>query len=185
MGIMEAWMSVKSGWCELSHSDEENSHAHTEEMNDRDSGENDTVVATAYVPAAQYQRWENEAEARSQSISSLIASMVEAGLNDVQFEEESPNEIIELRQRLHKIRDERDDLRQELEAHQSQEYEVGLGKVKELIIENPGIDRREIMNHVASNPIVFVDDVLESLESSSYRRVDGEWYPPKELGGEA
>jgi len=182
MGIMEAWISVKSGWCELSHPNEENSPAHTEEMNDRDSDESTTVVATAYVPADQYQRWENEAEARGQSISSLIASMVEAGLNDIQIEEESPDEVIELRQRLHEIREEKDSLRQKLEAQQRQEYEVGLGKIKEVIIENPGIDRREIMNYVSSNPLLFVDGVLENLEGSSFRLENGKWYPPEEVG---
>lgn len=141
----------------------------------------ETVVATAYVPQGQYERWETEAAKRDQSISSLIALMVETGLRDIQIEAESPDEIGELRRRLQQLRTERDELQQRLNVRQQQEYQVGLGKIKDLIINNPGINRREIMNHVSDNIMVFVDEFLDHLDDSEFVKENGDWYPPEEV----
>ncbi|GAB7008977.1 hypothetical protein [Halorubrum trueperi] len=145
------------------------------------ASECETVVATSYVPQGQYERWESEATKRNQSVSSWIASMVETGLRDIQVEAESPDEIGDLRRRLRQLRNERDELQQRLNAQQQQEYQVGLGKIKDLIIENPGLNRREIMNHVSDNIAVFVDEFLDHLENSEFVKDDGDWYPPEEV----
>lgn len=139
------------------------------------------AVATAYVPLPQYERWQEKADERNQSVSSFIATMVELGLNEVKLEQESPSEIVELRQRLQKVRAERDDLQQSLQQQTQQDYSVGLGRIKEIIIENPGIERREIVNHVVSNPVQFVDKYLDELEESAFRVEEGQWYPPENL----
>jgi hypothetical protein len=139
------------------------------------------AVATAYVPQPQYERWQEKADERNQSVSSFIATMVELGLNEVKLEQESPSEIVELRQRLQKVRAERDDLQQSLQQQTQQDYSVGLGRIKEIIIENPGIERREIVNYVVSNPIQFVDKYLDELEESAFRVEEGQWYPPENL----
>jgi hypothetical protein len=141
----------------------------------------ETVVATSYVPQGQYERWENEAAKRNQSVSSWIASMVETGFRNIQIEEESPDEIGDLRRRLRQLRNERDELQQRMNAQQQQEYQVGLGKIKDLIIENPGLNRKEIMNHVNANTVIFVDEFLDHLENSEFVKDDGDWYPPEEV----
>jgi predicted transcriptional regulator len=154
----------------------------TDDQSRSDSVEDETVVATAYVPKPQYKQWEKEAAKRSQSISSLIASMVQTGLRDIQVEDDSPSEIVDLRSRLQQVQNERDDLQQRLNAQQKQDYQVGLGKIQDLIIERPGINRREMINHVNSNIAVFVDEFLDHLEDSEFVKNDGDWYPPEEVG---
>lgn len=144
--------------------------------------ETETVPATAYVQKPQYQRWVKEANDRNQSVSALISSMVEVGLNEIELEEESPSEIIELREQLRQEQAAREELSQELKAQEQGKYHIGLGRIKEVIIENPGIDRREIVNYVVENPTRFVDEYLENLEASEFINRDGEWYPPKGVG---
>ncbi|NGM70262.1 hypothetical protein G6M89_14795 [Natronolimnobius sp. AArcel1] len=139
------------------------------------------VPATSYVPRIQYEKWKGEAENRDQSISTLIATMVEAGLNDIELEDESPSEIVDLRSELQEVRSERDDLYEKLQRKERGDFQVGLGRVKELIIENPGIDRREIINFVMENPVLFVDSYLESLETSEFRKQNGKWFPPESV----
>ncbi len=139
------------------------------------------VPATSYVPQPQYEKWKREAENRDQSVSTLIATMVEVGLNDIEVEDESPSEIIELRSELRKVRFERDDLYEKLQQKERGDHQVGLGRVKELIIENPGIDRREVVNFVIENPVLFVDDYLASLEMSEFMKEHGQWYPPESM----
>jgi hypothetical protein len=153
----------------------------TDEGINGESSDCETVVATAYVPQTQYERWEIEAAERNQSISSLIASMVETGLRDIQIEQESPSDIVDLRSRLQRVQAERDELQQRLQAQQRQDYQVGLGKIQDLIIEEPGINRREIMNYVSNNMAVFVDEFLDHLESSEFVNRGGNWYPPEEV----
>ncbi|GAA1302627.1 hypothetical protein GCM10009647_019260 [Streptomyces sanglieri] len=114
------------------------------------------VPATSYVPRIQYEKWKREADNRNQSISTLIATMVEVGLTDIELEDDSPSEIVELRSELQEVRSERDDLHEKLRQKERRDHQVGLGRVKELIIENPGIDRREVINFVAANPVLFV-----------------------------
>lgn len=143
--------------------------------------ENETVTATSYVPQSQYNKWQNEAELRDQSISTLISSMVEMGLNDIDLEE-SPSEIVELREKLRQVRSDRNRLQEQLQVQEQQDYQVGLGRIKELIINNPGLDRREIINFVNENTISFTDGYIESLESSEFQKLNGEWYPPETMG---
>jgi hypothetical protein len=143
------------------------------------------VPATSYVPRIQYEKWKREADNRDQSISTLIATMVEVGLNDIELDDESPSEIVELRSELQEVRSERDDLYEKLQQKERGDHQVGLGRIKELIIENPGIDRREIVNFVVTNPVLFVDSYLASLEVSTFRKRDGEWYPPESMEVEA
>jgi len=107
--------------------------------------------------------------------------MVELGLNEVKLEQASPSEIVEVRQQLQNVRAERDDLQQSLRKQTQQDYSVGLGRIKEVIIENPGIERREIVNFVVSNPVQFVDEYLDELEESDFRVKKGQWYPPENL----
>ena len=94
--------------------------------------------------------------------------------------DDSPSEIIELREQLRQVQAERNKAKK---RNQNQEaYHVGLGKIKELIINNPGIDRHEIVNYVMEDPIIFVDNYLKSLESSKFINRNSEWYPPEKLG---
>lgn len=144
--------------------------------------ETETVPATAYVQKPQYQRWVKEADDRNQSVSGLISSMVEIGLNDIELEEDSPSEIVELREQLRQEQAAREELRQELKAREHGDYHIGLGRIKEVIIENPGIDRREIVNFVIENPAKFVDEYLENLETSEFSNQGGQWYPPEGVG---
>lgn len=153
----------------------------TDEQSRSNSAEDETVVATAYVPKPQYKQWEREAAKRNQSISSLIASMVQTGLRDIQVEDDSPSEIVDLRSRLQQVQNERDDLQQRLNAQRKQDYQAGLGKIQDLIIERPGINRREIINHINNNVAVFVDEFLDHLEESEFIKKDGDWYPPEEV----
>ena len=152
---------------------------------DSETDEMEKVPATSYVPRIQYEKWTREADERDQSVSTLIATMVEVGLSDIEVENESPSDIVNLRSELTKARSERDDLHEKLQRKERGDHQVGLGRVKELIIENPGIDRREIVNFIVENPVQFVDGYLESLEASEFRRQDGEWYPPESMGVEA
>lgn len=149
-----------------------------------ESAKSKTVVATSYVPRSQYEKWEKEADERNQSVSSFIASMVEVGVNEIQLEQESPSEIIKLRKRLQKVRLERDELQENIEAEERTDYQIGLGKIKELIIANPGIDRREIINHIAQNPVIFAEKYLDRLASSEFIQEGGRWYPPDSVRGE-
>ncbi len=150
-----------------------------------ETGEIEKVPATSYVPKGQYEKWRREADERDQSVSTLIATMVEVGLNDIEVDKESPSDIVKLRSELTKVRSERDDLHEKLRRKERGDHQVGLGRVKELIIENPGIDQREIMNFIVENPVQFVENYLESLEASEFTRQDGEWYPPESMGVEA
>jgi len=160
-----------------------NRHHSTGSENSEDSEQDisEKVPATSYVPQLQYEKWKREAEKRNQSVSTLIATMVEVGLNDIGLENESPSEIIELRSELRDVRSERDDLYEKLQQKERGDHQVGLGRVKELIIENPGIDRREIVNLVIENPVLFVDDYLASLELSDFVKQNGHWYPPESI----
>jgi len=151
--------------------DEQNGHTTTGQKS----------VATSYVPQPQYERWQEKADEKNQSVSSFIATMVELGLNEVKLEQASPSEIVEVRQQLQNVRAERDDLQQSLRKQTQQDYSVGLGRIKEVIIENPGIERREIVNFVVSNPVQFVDEYLDELEESDFRVKKGQWYPPENL----
>jgi len=164
-----------------------NRHHSTAPENNKDSEQNvpEKVPATSYVPQIQYKKWKREAESRDQSVSTLIATMVEVGLNDIELQDESPSEIIELRSELNEVRSDRDDLYEKLQQKERGDHQVGLGRVKELIIEKPGMDRREIVNFVVENPVLFVDDYLSSLELSEFRKQDGEWYPPESMEAEA
>lgn len=142
----------------------------------------ETVPATSYVTPTLYQHWQDEAENRNQSVSKFISTMVESGLNQISLENGSTHEIIELRQEIQEIRSERNELRRKLEGTQQQDYQVGLGRIKDLIINNPGIDRREITNNVSENTHKFVNNYLECLEDSEFRNDDGRWYPPENMG---
>lgn len=158
-----------------------NSNDHHPTKSDSEKDASEKVPATSYVPQTQYEKWKGEAENRDQSISTLIATMVEIGLNDIELQDESPSEIIELRSELRDVRSERDDLYKKLQQKERGDHQVGLGRVKELIIENPGIDRREVVNFVVEHPVLFVDSYLSSLELSEFRKQDGEWYPPESI----
>jgi len=160
-----------------------NRHHSTAPENDKDLEQNvsEKVPATSYVPQIQYEKWKREAESRDQSVSTLIATMVEVGLNDIKLQDESPSEIIELRSELREVRLDRDDLYEKLQQKERGDHQVGLGRVKELIIERPGLDRREIVNFVVGNPVLFVDDYLASLEMSEFVKQDGQWYPPESV----
>lgn len=150
-----------------------------------DQADHDLVPATSYVPPTQYEKWTREANERDISISVLISSMVELGLNDVETDDsELLSETIELRRKLAEARDQRDEAVENTRKLESQEYVTGLGKIKDLIIENPGIERREIQNHVAKNAHTFTNEYLNQLEFSSFYQKDGRWYPPEEVESE-
>jgi hypothetical protein len=149
---------------------------------EQDIGDEETVPATSYVTPIQYHHWQDEAEKRNQSVSTFISSMVEAGRRQISLEQGSPDEITDLRKQIQTLRSERDEVRRKLEATQQQDYQIGLGKIKELIVNNPGFTRREIAIHVSENPFIFVDKYLESLEDSEYKNNGGMWYPPESVG---
>jgi len=147
-----------------------------------DSDDEETVPATSYVTPTQYQHWQDQAEKRNQSVSTFISTMVEVGLRQISLEDESPNEIVKLRQQLQILRSEKRELRDKLENNQQRSYQVGLGKIKDLIINNPGIDKHEMTNFVSDNTYMFVDKYLDHLYDSEFRNQDGKWYPPEDMG---
>lgn len=177
-------VSVVRGVMFMSNADELSESENTgvgSQLTDQSSG-SETVVATSYVPRTQYQLWEKEAKKRDMSISQLISSMVQAGLTDIELEEDPSSEIIELRNQLRQVQAERDKAKKEKRNQNQEAYHVGLGKIKELIINNPGIDRHEIVNYIMENPVIFVDKYLQNLEGSEFNNRNGEWYPPEEIG---
>lgn len=147
------------------------------------SSSTETVVATSYVPQVQYQQWEKEAEERDLSISAFISSMVQVGITNIQLKDDSASEIVKLREQLRQVQAERDEATKQKRNQNQETYHIGLGKIKEEIINNPGIHRYELVNFVAENPVSFVNDYLESLEDSNFVSQDDKWYPPKEMEG--
>lgn len=166
----------------MSDSENDNSLSSADSSERQKPIDSETVPATAYVQKPQYQKWVREADKRDQSVSGFISSMVEVGLNDIELEKESPLEIVELREQLRQERTKREELRQELKTQEQGVYHIGLGKIKELIINNPGVDRREIVNYVVENPARFADKYLMNLESSEFVNEGGKWYPPESVG---
>lgn len=166
----------------MSNTDDQSIAQDTAEQSTNSSSGSETAVATSYVPQTQYQLWEKEAEKRDLSVSGFISSMVQIGMTDVELKDDSPSEIIELREQLRQVQAERNKAKKQKRNQNQEAYHVGLGKIKELIINNPGIDRHEIVNYVMENPIIFVDKYLESLESSKFTNRNGEWYPPEKVG---
>lgn len=140
------------------------------------------VAATSYIPRSQYEQWKREAKARDLSVSTLISNMVQVGLSEIELEERTPEEIVELRRRLQEAQNERNELQRKVRKLEKQDFQIGLGKIKEFIISNPGVTRREITNYILKNPIQFVDSYLEELESSHFTREGEEWFPPEGLG---
>ena len=163
----------------MSNTDEKGTSQNTTDQSTNQSSSLETVVATSYLPQSQYQQWEREASKRNQSISEFISSMVQAGMNDIQLDEGSQSDIIELREQLRQVRAERDEARKEKQNLDQEAYHIGLGKVKELIINNPGIERRELVNYLVENPVIFVDMYLNSLEATEFVNKGGNWYPPE------
>lgn len=166
----------------MSDTDDQSIAQDTAEQSTNLSSGSETVVATSYVPQTQYQLWEKEAGKRNLSVSEFISSMVQVGMTDVELKDDSPSEIVELREQLRQAQAERDKVRKEKRNQDQEAYHVGLGKIKELIISNPGIDRHEIVNFVMENPVIFVDKYLQNLEDSKFTNRNGEWYPPEEVG---
>ncbi|MDB2281293.1 hypothetical protein PM030_05340 [Halorubrum ezzemoulense] len=164
----------------MSNANQSNSQDTAEQSTNQSSG-TETVVATSYVPEQQYQQWEEEADKRDLSISEFISSRVQAGMTDIQLKDDSPSEIVELRESLREARAERDKAKKQKRNQNKEAYHIGLGKIKELIISDPGIDHRELVNFVVNNPVVFVDKYIDSLEESKFTSRGGKWYPPEEM----
>lgn len=107
--------------------------------------------------------------------------MVEIGLNDIEIEQNSPNDVVQLRSQLRELEQERDHLHERLQAIQRQQHHIGMGRIKELIIKNPGISRTEIFNHIAKYPQEYARKSLDRLESSDFTVQNNQWYPPDEV----
>lgn len=144
---------------------------------------NELIPATSYVPEKLYQEWQEAAEEQNQSISSFITTRVEAGRRQIQQSETKPSEIVELRKTIQELKADREELRRKLNNTEDIKYGVGMGKVKELIIDNPGIDKPSIVNFVAEEPVKVADDILQTLRRTKFSEEQGKWYPPEEMGG--
>ena len=144
---------------------------------DGDSSD-ELVTATTYVPSTQYTDWKAEAAERGISISSFISTRVDAGRRNIKRIESDPSETDQLRHELQQYRTERDALRRQLEAKQDQDYHVGLGKIEQLINNNPGIRTEEVISFVSENAVKFVDKYLSSVEMRGYVNQNGQWFAP-------
>lgn len=143
-----------------------------------DDSSDELVTATTYVRSTQYADWKAEAAKRGTSISSFISTRVEAGRRNIKAIESDPSEMDQLRHELQQYRTERDALRRQLEAKQDQDYHVGLGKIEQLINNNPGIRTEEVILFVSENAVKFVDKYLSSVEMRGYVNQNGQWFAP-------
>ena len=153
----------------------------TEETSVVETGGDDQIPATSYVSKQQYQEWKEVADEKNQSISSFIATHVEAGRREIEQVADQPSDIVELRKQVQELRAERDNLRNKLNNIENMQYGVGMGRVKDLIINNPGIDKASIVNFVMEEPVKVTDDILSNLRKTDFVNKEGKWYPPEEM----
>jgi len=138
-------------------------------------------VAT-YPTDEQLERWKREAEGMDMSFSEWIQGMVEAGMKNF-----SPS--VERDEDIQDLREQRNDLRKELEARRSrvQELETALYQgereaIAEYIDSNPGAEYGEIIQHMMNSTPERVSRQLDVLDGERVQR-EGELFYPIE-GGE-
>lgn len=135
-------------------------------------------VAT-YPTDEQLERWEQRAAEMDVSFSEWVQGMVEAGMKNFTPRVKRDEGVSELREQ-------RNDLREELEATRSrvQELETALYQgeretIAEYVEGNPGVEYGEIVQHVMNSTPERVSRQLDVLDGERVQR-DGETFYPVE-----
>ncbi|WP_246066513.1 hypothetical protein [Halorubrum cibi] len=133
-------------------------------------------VAT-YPTDEQLERWKREAAEMDMSFSEWIQAMVEAGMKKF-----SPS--VERDEDINDLREQRNDLRKELEARRSrvQELETALYQgereaIAEYIENNPGAEYGEIIQHMMNSTPERVSRQLDVLDGERVQRDEEMFYP--------
>lgn len=135
-------------------------------------------VAT-YPTDEQLERWKRKADEMDMSFSEWVQGMVEAGMKNF-----SPT--VERDENVHDLREQRNDLRQELEAARTRVRELETAfyqgereAIAEYVENNPGVEYGEIVQHIMNSTPERVSRQLDVLDGERVQR-DGETFYPSE-----
>ena len=137
----------------------------------------DKQTAVTYPPDALYQSWVDHADELDMPVSQFIISMVEAGRKQIQLDDVATSSV-------HDLRQQRDDLREELKRERARVRELerqlhrsAITEIDTFVTNNPGATTPEIMQHVADTVPGRVASYLDLLEGDTlWHREDG-YYP--------
>lgn len=135
-------------------------------------------VAT-YPTDDQLERWKREANKMDMSFSEWVQGMFEAGMKNF-------TPTVERDEGVHELREQRNDLRKELETTRMRvrELETALYQgereaIAEYVENNPGVEYSEIVQHIMNSTPERVSRQLDVLDGERVQR-DGERFYPTE-----
>lgn len=137
-------------------------------------------TAKCYPTEEQYERWKKNANEAGMSISEYIASMVEAGNKSFSVSVEPDESNAALRRERNELQQELDRARDRIQSLENAVHGSEVGVIEQYIRKNPGAAWNEIVEHVTLTASERVTEHLETLEGTSLRRQDGEYYPIEE-----
>lgn len=136
-----------------------------------------SVVATSYIVADEYEDWSDHADDLGMSISEYIQSMVRAGRKKFSVEV-TPDESNQ------ELRESRDYYRKELERERNKnsrlERQLHGGEpaaIESYVQSNPGASYDEILNHIRSTASERVSSHLESMSGNDLRKTSDGFHP--------
>lgn len=137
----------------------------------------DTQMAAAYPSEALYQSWADHADDLDMKVSQFIISMVEAGRKQIQLDDAATSSV-------HDLRQQRDDLREELKRERGRVRELerqlhrsAITEIDSFVSNNPGATTPEIMQHIADTVPGRVASYLDLLEGDTLEQREDGYYP--------
>ena len=140
----------------------------------------ESKVATTYPTEAQYERWKKEAEDFDMSTSEFIKSMTEAGMKKFERHIETDEEASELRQQRNDLKDELERSRSRVRELEDQLHSGERQVLQQKIEENPGIGFGQLVQEVVDSAPERINRHLTELEGESIHSEGEGFYPIEE-----
>ena len=133
-------------------------------------------VAT-YPSDEQLERWKREADEMDMSFSEWIQGMVEAGMKNFTPTVERDEDVSELREQRNDLRQELEDTRMRVRELETALYQGEREAIAEYVENNPGIEYGEIVQHIMNSTPERVSRQLDVLDGERIERGGDTFYP--------
>lgn len=153
-------------------------------MGETTSNSDESVVATAYPTAVEYETWKDEADSLGMSLSEYIQSMTRAGRKKFGVDIDPDQTNQELREARNYYREELEKERRKNERLENQLHGGERSAVESFVQANPGVTYDEIVEHVVQTASQRVSSHLDTMSGTDIYEAGDSYYPIKDRENE-
>jgi len=134
-------------------------------------------MAAAYLSTEQYERWKDQADDFDMSLSGFIGAMVEAGMKKFEVSVEPDKTNQELREQRDDLKQELDSARERISELEDRLYRSDSEEIRRFVEDNPGTDFDGIKEHLRATVPARANEHLAVIEGESIEGHNDAYYP--------